>query len=223
MAAHAAETTQAVEPIKVGINCDAPSAAKALVEKLRAHNGSAQVWATGISNQYQALSVLARAQQMLELDGQSLHAICQRLQPDFELDEQKRSMKKVVWDVHQIPHDPEGSAGNMQRVSANRAQNYKELLEAISTSLASPGMAVIVEARGERAVTRALKSVMSVQAVLGHPVLMTPARGPVVDVSAQKRGEAKTAAGMILILQAAPIPAQDDMHTAANVSQVRVH
>jgi hypothetical protein len=66
------------------------------------------------------------------------------------------------------------------------------------SSSSSSSSCVVLEARGEQAITRALKAVLSVQAVQQGTLLIAPWAGPVVDVVAEKRGEQRLAGGLLL-------------------------
>jgi hypothetical protein len=68
-----------------------------------------------------------------------------------------------------------------------------------SSSSVARGAVCVVEARGEQAVTRALKAGLSLQAAAGVPLLLRPVAGQVVDVVAEKRGQAALADGLMLL------------------------
>jgi hypothetical protein len=139
-------------------------------------------------------------------------------------DDQKRGLRKLMLHLKPTPAPlDEGvwTPGASDHLSTNRMRAAAELVEAIqaqlgqassssagsdpaaaadasSSSSSSSSSCVVLEARGEQAVTRALKAVLSVQAVQQGTLLLSPWAGPVVDVVAEKRGEQRLAGGLLL-------------------------
>jgi hypothetical protein len=89
-----------------------------------------------------------------------------------------------------------GSAG--AEVSSSKTSAAAEGSSSSSSSSSGSSRCVVLEARGEQAVTRALKAVLSLQAVQQGRLLLAPWAGPVVDVVAEKRGEQRLAGGLLL-------------------------
>lgn len=101
------------------------------------------------------------------------------------------------------------AAGQPGHISTNRTTNIGQILglmqeqllvvEDSSSSRVKPGAVCVVEARGEQAVTRALKAALSLQAAAGQELLLRPMAGKVVDIVAEKRGQAQVADGLLLL------------------------
>uniref|UniRef100_A0A383WHQ0 Uncharacterized protein n=1 Tax=Tetradesmus obliquus TaxID=3088 RepID=A0A383WHQ0_TETOB len=91
-----------------------------------------------------------------------------------------------------------GSSGSNSADSSSAQSAAAGGSSSSSSSSSSGGGCVVLEARGEQAVTRALKAVLSLQAVQQGRLLLAPWAGPVVDVVAEKRGEQRTAGGLLL-------------------------
>jgi hypothetical protein len=100
-------------------------------------------------------------------------------------------------------------AGQPGHISTNRTTNIGQILglmqeqllvvEDSSSSRVKPGAVCVVEARGEQAVTRALKAALSLQAAAGQKLLLRPVAGKVVDIVAEKRGQSQLADGLLLL------------------------
>jgi hypothetical protein len=102
------------------------------------------------------------------------------------------------------------AAGQPGAISTNRTTAVADVLgfmqqqllvpQDSSSSRVKPGAVCIVEARGEQAVTRAIKAALSLQAAAGQPLLLRPMTGKVVDIVAEKRGQSQLADGLLLLL-----------------------
>jgi hypothetical protein len=126
-------------------------------------------------------------------------------------DQQKRRLFKL-----ELQLQPAGSLdpavfdpGQVNSISTNRMTNIASILgsmqqqllevEDSSSSRVKPGAVCVVEARGEQAVTRALKAALSLQAAAGQQLLLRPIAGKVVDIVAEKRGQSQLADGLLLL------------------------
>jgi hypothetical protein len=126
-------------------------------------------------------------------------------------DEQKSRLNKLELHVRPAQRvDPTLlAAGQPGHISTNRTTNIGQILglmqeqllvvEDSSSSRVKPGAVCVVEARGEQAVTRALKAALSLQAAAGQELLLRPVAGKVVDIVAEKRGQSQLADGLLLL------------------------
>lgn len=97
--------------------------------------------------------------------------------------------------------------GQLGAVSSNRVKGVPEVLAAMQQRLLGEGGAprqdggvCVVEARGEQAVTRAMKAALSLQAAAGQRLALRPVAAKVADVVAEKRGQAGVLADGLLLL-----------------------
>lgn len=126
-------------------------------------------------------------------------------------DDQKRRLFKLELQLQPAERlDPAVFAhGQPNSISTNRTTNIASILgsmqqqllevEDSSSSRVKPGAVCVVEARGEQAVTRALKAALSLQAAAGQQLLLRPIVGKVVDIVAEKRGQSQVADGLLLL------------------------
>jgi hypothetical protein len=126
-------------------------------------------------------------------------------------DDQKRRLNKL--DLQVLPAQQIEpallAAGQPDAISSNRTTGIADVLgfmqqqllvpEDSSGSSVKPGAVCVVEARGEQAVTRALKAALSLQAAAGQPLLLRPVAGKVVNIVAEKRGQSQQADGLLLL------------------------
>ncbi len=134
------------------------------------------------------------------------HALCALArwqQHDFEHDDQKRRLRKLCLYVRQSTQpwsleQTESSSGGGMRLSANRTREPQHLSKALEQQLSGSSRTACVEARGEQAVSRALKALLWLQSAreIALPLVVTAC--PVVDVAAEKRGEARLVPGLRL-------------------------
>lgn len=203
--AAAADLQQEAQPIRVALDTTSSAAARRIVKRLQAC-GNAEVWATGVANHYTAVQALAIANVQLAAQQQGLAAKVSLSANDQEvMDDQKRGLKKLTLHVQllETPLDEAvWAAGSANHISTNRTKGVGELVQAMRAYLEPAGVsncaAVVLEARGEQAVTRALKASLSLQAGQQGWLLLRPWQGQVVDVVAEKRGQALTAPGLLL-------------------------
>jgi hypothetical protein len=215
---------QEQQPILIALGTTSTAAAKAILVQLRSY-GSAEVWATSSANHFTALQALAEAHRQLagqsQEQQQGVAATAQLSASDQAVaDDQKRGLRKLTLRVQLTsPVDEEQwTPGAPNHFSTNRTRAVAELVEAMQEQLqpaandisssepsAAPAAAsssssscVVLEARGEQAVARAMKAVLSLQAVQQGVLLLAPWAGPVVDVVAEKRGEQRLAGGLLL-------------------------
>jgi len=126
-------------------------------------------------------------------------------------DQQKQRLNKLQLQVQPAEQlDPAVlTAGQAGSISSNRTTSIADILgymqqhllevQDSSSSRVKPGALCVVEARGEQAVTRALKAALSLQAAAGQNLLLRPVAGKVVDIVAEKRGQALLADGLLLL------------------------
>jgi hypothetical protein len=218
---------QEQQPILIAVGTTAAAAAKAIIVQLHSY-GSAEVWATSSANHFTALQALAEAHCQLAHPNEhrrqqqqpcGLASTAQLSASDQAVaDDQKRGLRKLTLHVKPTPaplDEVVWTPGASNHLSTNRTRAVAELVEAMqgqlgeaSSSSSSAGSAaadgssssccVVLEMRGEQAVTRALKAVLSVQAVQQGTLLLAPWAGPVADVVAEKRGEQRLAGGLLL-------------------------
>lgn len=197
------------QPIRVAINSSTDGIAKAVVYQLE-HFQTAEVWATSAANHYTAVTALAEAHRQLQQRQQKgLGAVASLSIPDQPvMNDQKKGLKKLTlavcetefvdqlcWNSTSAATEHGGS-----RLSTTRTRAAADVMQMLLAELsAEPGAAAVVECRGEQAVTRALKAVLSLQASQGRDMLLQPWLGPVIDVVAEKRGEhGRLAEGLLL-------------------------
>lgn len=227
-----------LEPlIHVAVNTTSAGVATAVLLRLQ-QLGTAEIWATSAANHFTAVAGLGlAAQQLLQSQPQQpqqhqqqqvvegLSATAMLTFHDQPVkDDQKRRLNKLelrVQPAAQInpalltPGRPGGSS-----ISTNRTTSIadvlglmqQQLLVAVdqSSSSVAPGAVCVVEARGEQAVTRALKAGLSLQAAAGVPLLLRPVAGQVVDVVAEKRGQVALADGLMLLFSWGDAAAAED-------------
>jgi hypothetical protein len=133
-------------------------------------------------------------------------------------DSQKRRLLKLTLRVQPAPELDAAllAPGQPGSISSNRVKGVPEVLALMQARLLTqsqqaqqgqaqqpsrprPGAVCVVEVRGEQAVTRAVKAAMSLQAAAGQRLLLRPVAGKVVDVVAEKRGQALLADGLLLL------------------------
>jgi hypothetical protein len=159
----------------------------------------------GAANHFQAVSVLATAQEMLQRrqPAAGLAATFYMSNPDFTPSEQARRLRKLVFQVQLLgaPVDMSPWSDPTSRTSSNRTKDFAQLGAALRQGLAGEG--AVFEARGEQAVTRILKTLLGSQQQLSAPLEVLPVWGDVVDVAAEKAGEQKLALGLLLLVRQA--------------------
>lgn len=207
--------------IHVAVNTTSAGVATAVLLRLQ-KLGTAEVWATSAANHFTAVAGLGLAAQQLlqrqpqqqQVEGLSATAVM-TLHDQPVKDDQKRRLNKLELHVQPAAQiDPAllapGRPGGSSIISTNRTTSIADVLGLMQQQLLVPednsssssvarGAVCVVEARGEQAVTRALKAGLSLQAAAGVPLLLRPVAGQVVDVVAEKRGQAALADGLMLL------------------------
>jgi hypothetical protein len=214
--------------IPVSVTTTSSGVATAVLMRLQ-QLGHAEVWATSAANHFTAVAGLALAAQQLQTKSlprapaqqaddqqQQLQGLVvtatMTIHDQPVKDDQKRRLNKL--DLQVLPAqqiDPaQLAAGQPGAISTNRTTAVADVLgfmqqqllvpQDSSSSRVKPGAVCIVEARGEQAVTRAIKAALSLQAAAGQPLLLRPMTGKVVDIVAEKRGQSQLADGLLLLL-----------------------
>jgi hypothetical protein len=159
----------------------------------------------GAANHFQAVGVLANAQEMLQRrqPAAGLSATFHISTPDFTPSEQARRLRKLVLRVQLLEQPVELSPWSdpSSRTSANRTKDFAQLGAAVRQGVAGEG--VVFEARGEQAVTRIIKTLLGTQQQLAAPLELLPTWGDVADVAAEKQGGQKLALGLLLLVREA--------------------
>jgi hypothetical protein len=219
---------QEQQPILIAVGTTAAAAAKAIIVQLHSYGSaevwatSSANHFTALQALAEAHCQLAQPnEQRRQQQPHGLAATAQLSVSDQAVaDDQKRGLRKLTLHVTPTPaplDEAVWTPGASNHLSTNRTRAVAELVEAMqgqlgeassSSSSSSTGSAagdnssssscVVLEARGEQAITRALKAVLSVQAVLQGTLLIAPWAGPVIDVVAEKRGEQRLAGGLLL-------------------------
>ena len=133
---------------------------------------------------------------------------------DFERDATKKRLRKLVLNVEAKQGTADSWAEGAARLSGNRTKDAmllgKALVEALNEASSSGGggggggeagagsSTLVFECRGEQAACRALKAALGVQNLRQQWLLLAPAWGAVADVVAEKRGEERSAEGLLL-------------------------
>ncbi|KAF6251592.1 hypothetical protein COO60DRAFT_1558748 [Scenedesmus sp. NREL 46B-D3] len=219
---------QEQQPICIALGTTSAAAAKAILVQLRSYGSaevwatSSANHFTALQALAEAHCQLAGSSQQHQ-HHHGLAATAQLSASDQAVaDDQKRGLRKLTLHVKPASLGEEvWTPGAANHLSTNRTRAVAELVEAMQLQLGSPSSTgteasssagaaaaggssssscgcVVLEARGEQAVTRALKAVLSVQAVQPGTLLLAPWAGPVVDVVAEKRGEQRLAGGLLL-------------------------
>jgi hypothetical protein len=161
----------------------------------------------GAGNYYIAIGVLAAAQGAL-LQGQSSHglaATCVLQEPEFEATDMQKRLRTMVLTVKHTSTALDVASWQEQsmRLSTNRTKNLPEVATALQNSLQGPNQGLLVEARGEQAVTRGLKALLMSQSLLQEPLLLTAWLGDVIDVVAEKQGVSSVVKGTCILIRSA--------------------
>lgn len=218
-----------VEPlIQVAVNTTSTGVATAVLLRLQ-QLGHAEIWATSAANHFTAIAGVGMAAQQLhrqplqqqqqggddhqqqqQLEGLAVTAVM-TIHDQPVKDDQKRRLNKLELQVQPAQQmDPALlQAGQPGSISTNRTTSIADILGLMQQQLLEPedssssrvkaGAVCVAEARGEQAVTRALKAALSLQAAAGQPLLLRPVAAKVVDIVAEKRGQEAVADGLLLL------------------------
>lgn len=221
-----------VPQFKIGVNCLVEETAHALAYTLR-DRGVAELRAASSANCYLAVRTLAAAQSKAGKLGFTISCSANYGELYFEAQFGKRKMRPVVLSVRQGDLDLEERLRHVtamraeRKLSSNRTRGFKELKAGIMGELERDGFSV-VEMRGEQAVFRVIKCVLSLQedmssaqgpvssaqepgssaqgpgsSAQGPGLRLWAVEGDVIDTVAEKRGDTDpTAPGLLVVVHA---------------------
>ena len=126
-------------------------------------------------------------------------------EPEFEATDMQKRLRTMVLTAQRTsaPMDVDSWSDQSKRLSTNRTRVLADVATALQSCLRGPDQGLVIEARGEQAVTRGLKALLMSQFVLQEALLVNAWLGDVVDIVAEKQGVSSMVKGTCLLIRPA--------------------